>query len=171
QKIKVAYPHVIHGFTPNGMPVVYESPGQMNLKQLFRSELHSELSDECGDEWQEQLAAYAHAKQTRLQNDAVPFGFCVVMDVSGASPTSLSGDVMTYLSRAGEINSLHYPGSMRRATAVQAPFWLGAAWGAIKNVMPASVTVDLLSASQTMKGGLNKYIDEDQIPAEYGGKS
>ena len=196
-KIKLAYPHFIHGFSKNGMPVIYESPGKMNLKQLFRNgclvedmifhycylmeylsnlesiqtELHSELNDECGDLWQEELAAYAHAKQQRLQNDNVTFGFVVVMDISGASPSLLSGDVMTYLSRASEINSLHYPGSMRRAIAVQAPFWLGAAWGAIKGVMPASVTVDLLSASKTKEGGLKEYINEDQIPKEYGGNS
>lgn len=196
-KIKVAYPHHIHGFTPDGMPVVYESPGKMNLKELFRSgcrvedmifhycylmeylsnlesvltEIHSDLNEVCGDVWQEELAAYANAKQQRLQSDQVSFGFVVVMDISGASPSLLSGDVMTYLSRAGEINSLHYPGSMRRAIAVQAPFWLGAAWGAIKGVMPASVTVDLLSASKTMEGGLKQYINEDQIPVEYGGRS
>ena len=41
-KIKDAYPHVIHGFTPDGMPVVYESPGRMNLKQLFRNGCHVE---------------------------------------------------------------------------------------------------------------------------------
>ena len=196
-KIKLAYPHFIHGFSKNGMPVIYESPGKMNLKELFRNgchvddmifhycylmeylsnlesiqtELHSELNEECGDLWQEELGAYAHAKQQRLQNDNVAFGFVVVMDISGASPSLLSGDVMTYLSQASEINSLHYPGSMRRAIAVQAPFWLGAAWGAIKGVMPASVTVDLLSASKTMEGGLKEYINEDQIPKEYGGKS
>lgn len=193
-KIKDAYPHFIHGFSKNGMPVIYESPGKMNLKELFRNgcsvddmifhycylmeylsnlesiltELHSELS---GEEWQEELGAYAHKKQQRLQSDTVAFGFVVVMDISGASPSLLSSDVMSYLSRAGEINSLHYPGSMRQAVAVQAPFWLGAAWKAIKNVMPASVTVDLLSASKTMEGGLKEYIDEDQMPREYGGTS
>ncbi|KAL3792488.1 hypothetical protein HJC23_000934 [Cyclotella cryptica] len=196
-KIKVSYPHFIHGFTPNGMPVVYEAPGKMNLKELFRNgcrvddmifhycylmeylsnlesiltELHSDLNEACGNDWQEELAAYAHAKQTRLQSDSVSFGFVVVMDISGASPSLLSGDVMTYLSRAGEINSLHYPGSMRHAIAVQAPYWLGAAWSAIKGVMPASVTVDLLSGSKTMEGGLKQYIDEEQIPAVYGGTS
>jgi hypothetical protein len=196
-KIKAAYPHYVHGFSKTGMPVIYESPGRMNLKELFRNgcqvddmifhycylmeylsnlesiltELHTELNDACGDEWQEELAAYAHSKQQRIQTDQVSFGFVVVMDISGASPSLLSGDVMAYLSRAGEINSLHYPGSMRNAVAVQAPFWLGAAWGAIKGVMPASVSVDLLSATKTMEGGLKEYIDEDQIPVEYGGKS
>ena len=104
------------------MPVVYESPGRMNLKELFRNgcsvddmlfhycylmeylsnlesiltELHENDEMEEGrssdnDDWQDELAGYAHNKQTRLQNDPVTFGFCVIMDVRGASPTSLSG--------------------------------------------------------------------------------
>mmetsp|Transcript_1658 Transcript_1658/g.4185 ORF Transcript_1658/g.4185 Transcript_1658/m.4185 type:complete len:1052 (-) Transcript_1658:1353-4508(-) len=202
-RVKAAYPHVVHGFTTDGMPVVYESPGRMNLKELFRNgcrledmlfhycylmeylsnlesiltELHSDydrgnrVEDDVDDEWQDELAAYAHAKQGRLNSDSVPFGFCVVMDISGATPSSLSGDVMTYLKRAGEISSSHYPGSMRRAVAVQAPFWIGVAWKAIKGLLPANVTVDLFSGAQTMGGGLKKYIDEDQIPVEYGGTS
>ncbi|KAL7492408.1 hypothetical protein ACHAWT_001895 [Skeletonema menzelii] len=194
QKIKAAYPHVIHGFTPDGMPVLYEAPGKMNLKELLRNGCHvkdmifhycymmeylsnieSVLSEvnanEVNPDWQEPLAAYAHAKQMRLQNDSIPFGFVVVMDIAGASPSSLSGDVMTYLKQAGDINSAHYPGSMRRAILVQAPFWLGSMWKAIKGILPASVTADLLSGTQTMNGGLKLYIAEDQIPVEYGGTS
>jgi len=194
QKIKLAYPHVIHGFTPDGMPVMYEAPGKMNLKELLRNGCHvkdmifhycymmeylsnieSVLSEvnanEVNRDWQEPLAAYAHAKQMRLQNDSVPFGFVVVMDIAGATPASLSTDVMTYLKQAGDVNSLHYPGSMRRAILVQAPFWLGSMWKAIKGILPASVTADLLSGTQTMNGGLKQYIAEDQIPVEYGGTS
>ncbi|KAL7554579.1 hypothetical protein ACHAWF_018063 [Thalassiosira exigua] len=195
--IKKAYPHVVHGFTPDGMPVVYESPGRMDLKGLFRggcrvedmifhycylmeylsnlegvlTELHADDADDADAEWQEELAAYAHAKQQRLRSDPVPFGFCVVMDISGASPATLSVDVMTYLKRAGDVNTAHYPGSMRRAVAVRAPFWIGAAWKAIRGLLPASVTADLLSGAQTDAGELRRYVDEDQIPQEYGGRS
>jgi len=194
QKIKAAYPHVIHGFTPDGMPVMYEAPGKMNLKELLRNGCHvkdmifhycytmeylsnieSVLSEvnanEVNQDWQEPLAAYAHAKQMRLQNESVHFGFVVVMDIAGATPSSLSGDVMTYLKQAGDVNSLHYPGSMRRAILVQAPFWLGSMWKVVKGILPASVTADLLSDTQTMNGGLKQYIAEDQIPVEYGGTS
>jgi len=196
-KLKEAYEHFIHGFTPDGMPVIYEAPGRMKLKNLFRSgcsvkdminhycylmeylsnlegvlmDLHSRANDNDDDAWQDELAAFAHAKQNRLENDSVQFGFVVVMDISGVSPTILSGDVLTYLQQAGETNSLHYPWSMRRVVAVNAHFLLGAAWGAIKGVMPASVTADLLSSKQTRDGALKQYIDEDQIPVEYGGKS
>ncbi|KAL7539735.1 hypothetical protein ACHAXR_009562 [Thalassiosira sp. AJA248-18] len=152
------------------MPVVYESPGRMNLKELFRNGCHDQDSSNDDDDWQNELASYAHAKQSRLQNDSVPFGFCVVMDISGATPTSLSGDVMTYLKQAGETNSLHYPTSMRRCIAVQAPYWIGFALKAMKGVVP-SLSADLLSRADTMEGGLKEWIDEDQIPVDYGGKS
>ena len=194
QKIKAAYPHVIHGFTPDGMPVMYEAPGRMNLKELLRNGCHvkdmvfhycytmeylsnieSVLSEvnanETDQDWQEPLAAYAHAKQMRLQNDSIPFGFVVIMDIAGATPTSLSGDVVTYLKQAGDVNSAHYPGSMRRATLVQAPFWIGSMWKVIRSLLPASVKADLLSGTETMNGGLKQNIAEDQIPVEYGGTS
>lgn len=196
-KIKEAYPHVIHGFTPDGMPVIYEAPGKMNLKQLFRnggcnvqdmifhycylmeylSNIESVMSEVNANEvnnhdWQDALAGYAHAKQMRLQNgDTVHYGFVVVMDIAGATPAALTGDVMSYLKQAGDINSAHYPGSMRRAICVQAPFWLGSMWQVLKGILPASVKADLLSGTQTMNGGLKQYIDEDQIPVEYGGTS
>jgi len=200
-KIKVAYPHVIHGYTLDGMPVVYESPGRMNLKELFRSgcsvddmlfhycylmeylsnlesiltELHendNEMEEgRSSDDWQDELAGYAHTKQTRLQNDPVTFGFCVIMDVRGASPTSLSGDVLVYLKRAGDTNSSHYPGSQQVCVAVHAHWMMSMAFNVIKSTMPASAKVDLLSSAETTEGGLKKYISEDQIPVEYGGKS
>lgn len=200
-KIKLAYPHVIHGYTLDGMPVVYESPGRMNLKELFRSgcsvddmlfhycylmeylsnlesiltELHendNEMEEgRSSDDWQDELAGYAHTKQTRLQNDPVTFGFCVIMDVRGASPTSLSGDVLVYLKRAGDTNSSHYPGSQQVCVAVHAHWMMSMAFNVIKSTMPASAKVDLLSSTETTDGGLKKYISEDQIPVEYGGKS
>jgi hypothetical protein len=35
-RIKKAYPHFIHGYSKKGFPVIYEQPGKMKLKQLFR---------------------------------------------------------------------------------------------------------------------------------------
>jgi hypothetical protein len=36
-EIKYAYPHVIQGYSSReGYPVIYETPGRMTLKQLFR---------------------------------------------------------------------------------------------------------------------------------------
>lgn len=194
-KIKASYPHVIHGFARDGTLVIYESPGRMNLKSLFKNgcgvkdmiehycylmeylsnieAILTELYSSDGGEmlWQEELAAYANAKQGRLQNDPIKFGFCVVMDIGGASPSLLSVDVLSYLKRAGDVNTSHYPGSMRHVTTVNAPFLASVAWNRIKGLLPRLVTMNLLSRAQTIEGGLLTRIDEDQVPEEYGGKS
>ena len=53
---------------------------------------------------------------------------------------------------------------------VNAPFWLAGAWSGLKGILPDTVQVDLLSESK-YPNALKEYIDEDQIPPEYGGTS
>lgn len=204
-KIKDGYPHFLHGFNKDGMLVMYEKPGAMTMKEKFRegmtmedmlghyryimeymsnleavlTELHSEDGREEEDvndgAWQEELAAYAHAKQKRLANDPISYGYCVVMDITGVGPSILSRDVLDYLQRSAKVSEEHYPGSMRNVYIANAPYFVGALFGGAKSVLPASiresVSVDMLSAAETRGGGLKKFIDEEQIPEEYGGKS
>jgi hypothetical protein len=94
----------------------------------------------------------------------------VVMDVKGAGLSHLSGDVLVYLKSAGDINNSHYPLSLKRAFAVNSPFWLAGAWSSIKGILPDSVQVDILSSHQFLRA-LRERIDDDQIPPEYGGSS
>jgi hypothetical protein len=60
--------------------------------------------------------------------------------------------------------------SLKRAFLVNSPFWLAGVWSGIKQILPASVQVDILSASK-YQNALREYIDEDQLPPEYGGTS
>jgi hypothetical protein len=94
----------------------------------------------------------------------------VVMDVKGAGLSHLSGDVLSYLKNAGDINNNYYPLTMKRAFIVKSPFWLAGVWSSIKGIIPDSVTVDLLSSHQYLSA-MREYIDDDQIPHEYGGSS
>jgi len=176
--IKQAYPHFIHGVSKNGFPVIYEQPGRMNLKELFRG----------GCDVDDMLRHYMFFLEfisnhictrtevrERLGHNAPPhssstWGFLVVMDVKGAGLSHLSGDVLTYLKGAGHINNSHYPLTLKRAFLVNSPFWLAGAWKSVKGILPDSVHVDLLSSHQYPKI-LKGFIDEDQIPREYGGSS
>ena len=92
------------------------------------------------------------------------------MDVKGAGLSHLSGDVLTYLKGAGDINNAHYPLTLKRAFLVNSPFWLAGAWKSVKGILPDSVHVDILSSHQ-YPTALKEFIDEDQIPSEYGGTS
>ena len=177
-QIKEAYPHTLHGFSKQGYPIIYEQPGKMNLKQLFRDGCDVEdmvrhymffmefVSNKIctRPEIREKLGPNPpdHSSST--------WGTMVVMDISGASITSLSTDVLSYLKRAGEINGSYYPMSMKRAFLVNSPFWLSGAWSTVKGILPESVTADILSTKK-YPDALREYIDDDQIPPEYGGSS
>eukprot|EP00977_Amphora_coffeiformis_P009334 scaffold2120_cov169-Amphora_coffeaeformis.AAC.16 len=81
-RIKQAYPHFVHGHSKDGYPIIYEQPGRMRLKELFRS----------------------------------------------------------------------------------------GAWSGLKGILPDTVQVDILSESKYLNA-LREFIDDDQIPPEYGGTS
>lgn len=177
-EIKKAYPHFIHGVSKNGCPIIYEQPGKMNLKQLFREGCN--VSDmvrhyiffiECisnrictKEEVRCRMGPRPHA------HNSSSWGIMVAMDVKGAGLSHLSGDVLSYLKSAGDINSSHYPLSLKRAFVINSPFWLAGAWKSIKGILPDSVQVDILS-SHSYLAALREFIDDDQIPREYGGSS
>ncbi|KAG7341850.1 CRAL/TRIO domain containing protein [Nitzschia inconspicua] len=177
-EIKKAYPHFVHGFSKEGYPIIYEQPGKMNLKQLFRSGCN------VGDMvrhyvfFLEYISNHVCTRQEIRSRKGIrpprhnssTWGMMVVMDVKGAGLSHLSGDVLSYLKSAGEVNNSHYPLSLKRAFAINSPFWLAGAWSSIKGIMPESVHVDLLSSHQFLRA-LRERIDDDQIPPEYGGSS
>ena len=172
ERIKDAYPHIIHGHSRTGQVVVYENPGKMNLKQLFRSGcvvsdmlMHMtfflEYIGNC---------VSTRSEIRELNGGNLNFGTMVVMDVKGASVTSLTGDVLSYLSQSGALQSAHYPNVLKRVFVVNCPFWLAGAWSTVKGIVPESVHVEILSESNALEV-MRKYIDDDQIPVEYGGSS
>ena len=172
ERIKEAYPHIIHGHSKTGQVVIYENPGKMNLKQLFRS--GCEVSDMLMH-MTFFLEYIGNCVSTRsevreLNGGALNFGTVVVMDVRGASVTSLTGDVLRYLSQSGALQSAHYPNVLKRVFVVNCPFWLAGAWSTVKGIVPESVHVEILSESNALEA-MRKYIDDDQIPEEYGGSS
>ena len=177
-KIKQAYPHFAHGHSKAGYPVIYEQPGRMNLKELFQN--GCAIDDMVRHytffmEFVSNRICTREEIRAKMGPDAPPhnsssWGIMVVMDIKGAGLSHLSGDVIKYLKRAGDINTAHYPMSMKRAFLVNSPFWLAGAWSGIKGILPDSVHVDILSESK-YPDALKEFIDEDQIPPEYGGTS
>ncbi len=162
-RIKEAYPHYIHGFTKEGYTVIYEKPGKMQLKELFRE--GCTISDMT--RWYTFFMEYLSNCVVGPNHTGDNWGFVVVMDMRGAGVTMLSSDVLSYLKQAGKINSLHYPLSMKRSLLVHAGSLVAGVWSGVKKVLPESVHVEVFKSPTS----LFNYIDEDQIPPEYGGTS
>ena len=177
--IKESYSHHVHGFSKLGYPVVYEKPGSMTLKKQFTA---GSLSvDDMLYHYSYFMEFLSNNLSTRPEIrdmlDKRPeseaqshWGFMVVMDVSGMSLGILSGDVLRYLQKAGKINVSHYPNSTTMALLVNSPFWLSSAFGTIKSILPENTQADILSSSTQLEG-MRQYIDDDQIPKEFGGSS
>jgi len=171
QKINEAYPHVIHGHSKTGEVVIYEHPGHMNLKKLFREECH--VSDMLVHltyflEYIDNCVATSDEIQTLWGKQS--FGTMVVMDVKGAHISCLTPDVLHYLSQSGALQSAHYPHVLQRVFVVNCPTWAIAVWSMVKTVVPESVHVEILSEHNTVEA-LRQYIDDEEIPREYGGSS
>lgn len=178
-KIKDAYQHYIHGYSKMGYPIVYEKPGAMTLKKYFAD--GSITVDDMIHHYTYFMEFISNSLCSRPEvrerldkrpenENASHWGFMVVMDVSGLSLGVLSGDVLRYLQQAGKINSSHYPSSTRMALLVNSPFWLAGAFGSFKFLLPENTQADILSSSSQLEG-MRKYIDDDQIPKEFGGSS
>jgi len=176
--IKQGYPHFAHGYSRNGYPVMYEQPGKMKLKELFSGEcsiddmVHhyifvQEFLSNCL--CSSPLLRSVAAKATEPYNSS-SYGIIVVMDIKGAGVSMLSSDILRYLKRVGDINAAHYPLSIKRVCVVNAPFWASGVFSTIKKVLPDSVVADLISEKDCTES-LQKHIDLDQIPPDYGGTS
>lgn len=177
--IKESYSHFVHGYSKMGYPVVYEKPGTMSLKARFTD--GSITVDDMIHHYTFFMEFLSNTLSTRPEVRQVlanrpescsqsHWGFIVVMDVSGLSLGILSGDVLRYLQQAGKVNTSHYPNSTTMALLVNTPFWLSSAFGTIKSILPENTQADILSSSNQLEG-IRKYIDDDQIPKEFGGSS
>lgn len=168
RRIKEAYPHCIHGISKDGYPVIYEKPGKMKLKELFREGCTIADMTRWYTFFMEYLSnCVVTTESRRHQGGAADWGFMVVMDMRGAGISMLSRDVLSYLKQAGKINATHYPLSMKRSFLVHANSMVAKVWIGVKAVLPESVHVEVFQSPTS----LFTYIDEDQIPPEYGGSS
>ena len=101
-EIKKAYPHFAHGYSKAGYPVMYEQPGKMDLKSLFRGDCTIDDMVHHYIFFQEFLS-HCLCASTEIRKiagkESEPYhsscyGLIVVMDIKGAGVSMVSGDVL-----------------------------------------------------------------------------
>lgn len=175
-QVKEAYSQNFHGFSKMGLPMLYEKPGKMKLKELFQSGASIDQMLQHYFFMMEYISNVICVKDEVLQRRGVDrhrfsnWEFSVVMDVEGISMSMVSKDVIKYMAKTGDVNTRYYPLTTGKVFVVNAPFWLAGAWSGLKSLAPDSLTIEILSKSNSLET-LLEYIDEDQLPKEYGGTS
>jgi CRAL/TRIO domain len=116
---------------------------------------------------------YAFAK---IDARPLPDGKTVkIVDLNGLCMSDLRSAGFKLITRVGAMLSMNYPQRLHRCFLINAPGWWAVAWKIISPIVPAKIRaqMSLFSKSdkeQALKSML-EWIDEDVIPAAYGGKN
>ena len=96
-----------------------------------------------------------------------------VLDLAGVSLFIIVGDVRKFIKLCVAMTSAHYPARGHKLFIVNAPGWFGTVWSWIKPMLNASIDekLKICSGGKKQNAEMQAIIDEDNLPAEYGGKN
>ncbi|KAL4539619.1 hypothetical protein Ndes2437B_g02017 [Nannochloris sp. 'desiccata'] len=116
---------------------------------------------------------YAFAK---IDARPLPDGKTVkIVDLEGLTMSDLRSAGFKLITRVGAMLSMNYPQRLQRCFLINAPGWWAVAWKIISPIIPAKIRAQMSLYSKNDKEhafkAMLEWIDEDIIPAAYGGKN
>jgi len=179
--VKRYYPSCFHGIDKQGLVLEYMFPGQMNPKALIPN---ARITDELLDHhhfMQEYISNCLYSDKQSWDLLGLPTkpieGTCdrlgltiIVIDVNDAGIDLLNADVFNFLKRIVYSSTQHYPAMVDSCMIINAPFWVAGVFATIKPILPDTLPVEIVSKVNTL-AKLREYVNDDQIPIEYGGSS
>ncbi|CAM9921020.1 unnamed protein product, partial [Phaeothamnion confervicola] len=163
--IKECYPHFLHGRSRTGEIICYENPGKMDFGRLNSLGVGP-------DKLQRHYCFvndYIWGRLSPGDNDTL----MTVLDVGGLTLSTLKGNTVMhrYLAATAEVMQKHYPERQSRIMIVNAPWWFASAYRLAASVLTANTTAKLQVSGTNFLPALLQFVDEVQIPREYGGQS
>jgi len=160
--IKECYPHVLHGRSKNDELVFYEKPGCFNVKKLVENQIKPKQMGRHYTFINEVL----YSRLLKGDEDQI----MSVMDVGEFSMRIINSNAVGFLKVTDEIMQSHYPERVARIVVINCPFWLPRAWKTVGPLLAKNTRdkVCFANRSQSLEL-LQKYIEYDQIPSDYGG--
>jgi len=183
---KKNYPSCYHGYDKAGVVIEFSFPGQMNPSALFPNKTVMEEVMHHHYFMQEYAAncLYTHpdtwhslGKEPMQLPDSTTTSFhkmhrgvVMLVDLKDAGPSLLTRSMFMFIKGIITVGSEHYPGIHDKVLVINAPFWVAGAFATIRPLIPDNLPVEIASSKNTLKL-LRDFIDDDQIPLEYGGSS
>lgn len=199
--LKESYPHFWHGTSKDGCPVSYEISGKMKLRELFGSELEIEdmlFHTACQAEFVHNvLFPFIKSENEKQQGDRAKHmasspgapqqdpAIYIVIDLNGLRLKQLMcKSIITYLIEVGISNDANYPFFVQKLFCINCKPWFVSFFNSMKWALPAGlkeaihfIPKEKESSSLKQNGNnmilktLTQFIDIEEIPVEYGGKS
>lgn len=176
---KQHYPSCYHGICKEGVVLEYSFPGQMDPNALLpNKDVTKELLDHHMF-MQEYISTRLYTDQESWKclgkkprrihdiRDRLDL-INIVIDLQGADISLFRADVFSFLKSMIDRSTAHYPAMANACLVINAPFWVSGVFATIKPLLPDTLFVEIVSESNTLST-LRKYVNDDQIPVEYGG--
>jgi len=96
-----------------------------------------------------------------------------VVDLEGIRLTDFVGDVVTFVRKASDFTSKHYPERSGHIFIVNVPSWFNFIWRTLKPMVDAETVdkISILRGADAIHWALRERIPIENIPPDYGGLS
>lgn len=161
--IKNIYPQYFQGRSLKGDPVYYEIPGKIDFKAAKKR----------GISMDDLLRHFMY--MTEYSWDVIEpteSGRTVtVIDVQGMGMSSVGGEVLDFIKKAGNITNHHYPERSTHIFIINVPSWFSFVWKLVRPIVnPVTREKISLVKHKDILKELQKFISTDEIPSDYGGQ-
>ncbi len=163
-------PSWYQGFDKEGRPIIFKRFGNCNVAEICKETTVEKMLDH--HIWQQERLMRKLAEQSAKTGYNVET-VTAVFDASGWRIGLATRQAYSFLKGMADLDSAHYPERLGQIFIVNSPYMLAAAWRVIRSWLDDKTKekVHILGSMDEYKPILLKYIDEDVLPAEFGGKA
>lgn len=163
------FPTWLQGCDKQGRPVSYRQFGKFEIWNIMKLTTMDRLVRFHA--WESEMALRLMGKKSRELGLNIET-FTVVIDAAGWSLKLATSDAFTFIKGMASTDADHYPERLGTLVVINAPGVLAFAWkviqGFLDDVTKAKIKI-LSSDTNEWRPVLLDLIDDDQIPAQYGG--
>jgi hypothetical protein len=165
------YPQLYSGFAKNGAPLFISKPGVLNVDAM---ECVTTLNGIVKFHWY--IMMHDFGGRLRAQKAKDPhfkkFECVCVLDLTNLTMAQLSQRALAIVKEQSAIDSLCFPETMNKMYIINGPRFFGATWSLIKGWLDPRTAnkIEVISSRKAWEKALLDYVDEDQLPSDYGGK-
>jgi len=161
--IRRYFHQAFHGRTKNGNLVLYEQIGTLDIRGLKSLGIKDIDMAEYTAFFQEYI--YTHLIH---EDDG---RYLCVLDIKGVSWGIISPDSLAIQKAISETIQKYFPERVLKILIVNAPEWFAGAWKFIRGLAKFNEGNVIIREEKDTLNILLEYLDDDQIPREYGGSS
>ena len=165
------YPQVYSGRAKNGCPVFISRPGVLNVDAV---ECLTTLQGIVKFHWHIMMHDFGGRLRAQKAKDPhfTRFECVCFLDLENLTMGQLNSKTLAIIKEQSAIDSLCFPETMNKMFIINGPRFFGATWSLIKGWLDPRTAgkIEVISAKKTWSKRLLEFVEEEQLPSDYGGK-